>query len=354
MQAMMLALRDFDGRRLRELTKDFGLLKVAVLGDFFLDKYFEVDPSLAEKSLETGKTAHQVVSVRHSPGAAGTVANNLAALGAGSLLAIGFTGDDGEGYELRRDLSALGVDIAHLHVDAGRRTPTYLKPRDFDHAGLAGEHSRYDMKNRRPTSPDLEDLVIGSLDAILGGMDVLVVMDQVEDEDCGAVTRRIVRALAERLPRFPDLVAWADSRRRIMSFRGIMLKMNQFEMAGVHDARPDSVVPDEVIAAELPALETIVGARAFVTAGERGVWVGGSEPLLVPALRIDVPIDPTGAGDSFTAGAVLALASGASSAEAALVGNLVASITVRQLGTTGIARRDELPGALDLWKEQNP
>ena len=50
-------------------------------GRFFLDKYLDVDPALAETSLETGKTAHQVVAVRHSPGAAGTVVCNLAALG---------------------------------------------------------------------------------------------------------------------------------------------------------------------------------------------------------------------------------------------------------------------------------
>ncbi|HOX33340.1 MAG TPA: PfkB family carbohydrate kinase, partial [Spirochaetales bacterium] len=74
----------------------------------------------------------------------------------------------------------------------------------------------------------------------------------------------------------------------------------------------------------------------------------------VPAIRVEGPVDPTGAGDSFTAGALLALAAGASPLEAALVGNLVASITVRRLGETGTARPEELFGALALWKEQNP
>ncbi|MCX7023914.1 MAG: PfkB family carbohydrate kinase [Spirochaetes bacterium] len=347
-------MRDFDRRRLRELTDAFGSLRVAVLGDFFLDKYIEVDPSLAEISLETGRIAHQAVAVRHSPGAAGTVVNNLAALGTGTLLALGFSGDDGEGYELRKDLSMLGVDIVHLHTDSGRRTPTYMKPRDIDRPGLDGEHSRYDMKNRTSTPPAIEEILIDSLDEVLGRIDVLVVMDQVEAEGCGAVTHRIVNALAGRLPRFPDLIAWADSRRRIMSFRGLMLKMNQFEMAGVHDPLPGALIPDETIAAGLPSLEAKIGAGVFVTVADRGVWVGGTHPVLIPALRIDGPVDPTGAGDSFTAGTVLALAAGASPAEAALAGNLVASVTVRQLGTTGSARPEGLFAALDLWKEQNP
>ena len=82
--------------------------------------------------------------------------------------------------------------------------------------------------------------------------------------------------------------------------------------------------------------------------------MGGREPVRVPAVLVPAPVDPTGAGDSFSAGAVLSLAAGASPVEAALVGNLVASITVRQLSTTGTARPAELFLALRSWKEQNP
>ena len=74
-------MRTFDGMssdRLRELVDRFPQARIAVIGDFFLDKYFDVDPALAEVSLETGKTAHQVAAIRHSPGAAGTVVCNLA------------------------------------------------------------------------------------------------------------------------------------------------------------------------------------------------------------------------------------------------------------------------------------
>jgi len=347
-------LERFGPERLAELTARFGSIRVAVLGDFFLDKYYEVDPSLAEPSLETGLTAHQVVGVRHSPGAAGTVVNNLAALGAGRLVAVGFAGDDGEGFELRQDLTALGVDLAHLHTDPSRRTPLYLKPRDSGRPGLSGEHSRYDVKNRAPTPPDLEAAILESLRAVLPESDALIVMDQVEDEGRGAVTAAVVRALADLLPRYPRVVAWADSRRRIRSYRGLILKMNQFELAGVHDPQPGSEIPDARIIEALAETEARAGAGVYATVGERGVWVGGGRPVRVPAVLVPPPVDPTGAGDSFSAGAVLSLASGASPVEAALVGNLVASITVRQLSTTGTARPEELAGALSLWEEQNP
>jgi sugar/nucleoside kinase (ribokinase family) len=49
------------------------------------------------------------------------------------------------------------------------------------------------------------------------------------------------------------------------------------------------------------------------------------------------PIDIVGAGDSTTAGIVSALCAGATPAQAAQVGCLVASITIQQLGVTGTA-----------------
>ena len=72
----------------------------------------------------------------------------------------------------------------------------------------------------------------------------------------------------------------------------------------------------------------------------------------IPGVRIEGEIDPTGAGDSATAGAVLALCTGATLPEAALIGNLVASITIQQIGTTGVARPDQLPGRLQMWQSQ--
>ena len=49
------------------------------------------------------------------------------------------------------------------------------------------------------------------------------------------------------------------------------------------------------------------------------------------------PVDPVGAGDSTSAAIVASLSAGAGLSEAAFVGNLVGSVTVQQIGTTGTA-----------------
>ena len=72
----------------------------------------------------------------------------------------------------------------------------------------------------------------------------------------------------------------------------------------------------------------------------------------MPAVRVEGPIDPTGAGDSATAGAVLALCAGATLQEAALVANLVASITIQQLATTGTATPGQLGPRLEMWRRR--
>ena len=338
--------------RLGELVERFPRARIAVVGDFFLDKYLDVDPALAEISLETGKTAHQVVGIRHSPGAAGTVISNLAALGAGSLHAVGLTGDDGESYELRKDLTALGCSTDYLHYAPDRATPTYLKPRDKTDPGLSGEHSRYDTKNRAATPAALQERIIQSLDALLGQLDAVIVADQVEEDECGVITAQVRDALADRAKRHPQVIFWADSRRRIRRFRGVIIKPNQFEAVGQENPPPDATVGLDELAAAMARLRAETGAPIFVTCGAGGMAVSDPQPTHVPGVAVEGPIDPTGAGDSATAGAVLALASGAQLPEAALIGNLVASITIQQLATTGTASPDQLPQRLETWQRQ--
>jgi bifunctional ADP-heptose synthase (sugar kinase/adenylyltransferase) len=76
--------------RFRAVTSRYTALKVVLAGDVCLDRYLEIDAALAETSIETGLPVHNVVSVRAQPGGAGTILNNLAALGVGTVVPVGF------------------------------------------------------------------------------------------------------------------------------------------------------------------------------------------------------------------------------------------------------------------------
>src|SRR5438132_13821988 len=92
---------------------------VGVLGDLFLDRYLDIDAALTEPSIETGLDAYQVTQVRSYPGAAGTVVNNLVALGLGRICVAAVIGDDGEGYELRQALRRVDPRWAFSQADRG-------------------------------------------------------------------------------------------------------------------------------------------------------------------------------------------------------------------------------------------
>lgn len=66
--------------------------KVVVVGDYFLDKYVYMKDSETGASLYTGKPAYVIRTTRTSPGAAGTVAKNLANLEIGTVYAVGYVG----------------------------------------------------------------------------------------------------------------------------------------------------------------------------------------------------------------------------------------------------------------------
>jgi len=339
--------------RLNELLARFPSKRIAVVGDYFLDKYLDFDPELAEISLETGKPANQVVNIRHSPGAAGTVVCNLVALRAGEVVPIGFTGDDGEGYDLRQDLAKLGCQTKYLLTIPERRTPTYLKPQNIRVPGLEGEQERYDTKNRDRLPTEVERRILDSVRELLPDMDAVIVADQVEEENRGVITDAARAGLAEMADEFPAIVFWADSRRRIGLFRNMILKPNQREAVKAVFPNLEGSLDYDLVQKAGRRLVERSGKPIFMTRQEQGIIVfdrKGSEEIR--GVRVEGPTDPTGAGDSVTAGAVLTLAAGGTLAEAALMAVLVASITIQQLGVTGIAHPDQLPARLELWREQ--
>jgi rfaE bifunctional protein kinase chain/domain len=319
---------------------------VGVLGDLFLDRYLDIDSALDEPSVETGKTAYQVARVRSYPGAAGTVINNLAALGVGRIYPIAFIGDDGEGYELRQALKQLrAVEQGGLTTTSNRRTPTYMKP-------MRGteELNRLDIKNRTPTPEPLQDFILELLDEAWPQLDALIVLDQVSEEDCGVVTQRVRERLAELGEREPEKFVLADSRRRIGLFRNACTKPNMDEAVAAFElvcAGPIERYNDGAIANGL-ALQS--RRAVFCTVGEDGVLLADppKDPQYVRTAPVSGPIDIVGAGDSCSAGITCAMVSGLTHEQAAAFGNLVASITIRQIGVTGTATPEQVRAR---WRE---
>lgn len=319
---------------------------IGLLGDLFLDRYLDIDPARDEPSIETGLAAYQVTRVRSYPGALGTVLNNLAALGVGRIHPIAVIGDDGEGYELQQALRRLpAVELGGLVVTADRRTPTYTKPMYG-----AKELNRLDIKNRTPTPRELEDRVIELLDAAWPRLDALIVLDQVSEEDCGVVTKRVRDHLAGVANGDPAKFVLADSRERIGLFRNVCVKPNYRECIYTVAAIDDPPALPNVLN-QFHRLSHRTDCTVFCTNADVGIHLhraGTTRTINVPAYPVTGPIDICGAGDSCSAGIASAVAAGATYEQAAAFGNLVASITIQQIGTTGTASPEQVRAR---WRE---
>jgi rfaE bifunctional protein kinase chain/domain len=325
-------------RRIPELT-------IGVLGDLFLDRYLDIDASLTEPSLETGLDAYQVVRVRSYPGAAGTVINNLAALGVKKVHAFSVIGDDGEGYELLRELEQIQVvDRSGVFQDSTRRTPTYTKPMLHNADQPALELNRMDIKNRSQLSAGAEEKVLSALNQRWKEVDTLIVSDQVSEVGCGVITDKVRNRLAELGDAEPEKVILVDSRERIGQFKSVWLKPNVRECV---QAVEGTYILTDYPESYVFELARRVARPVFCTLGEQGVLIvdhrsDSPKRIEVPAYPVTGPIDIVGAGDSVNAAIACALAAGTDLGPAAAFGCLVASITIQQIGITGTASPEQI------------
>ena len=330
--------------RLQEVAARIQALRLAVVGDFCLDRYLEIDPVRAEVSIETGLPVHNVVNVRAQPGAAGTILNNLVALGVGAIFPVGFCGEDGEGYELLRALRGLrGVNVEHFLQTPQRRTFTYCKPLILEPGQPPRELSRLDSKNWTPTPAEVTEVLARSLAVLRPQVDAVILMDQVDVPETGVVTSGLLAEFSEGAGEQPVI---ADSRRGLREFPPVIFKMNAPELSALTGMPADAPVPEICrAAAELAARN---GRAVFVTMAERGLFGALPDGQIehVPALPLRGPIDVVGAGDSVTANLTAALAVGATLREALELAALASSIVIHQLGTSGTASFAEMSALL--------
>jgi len=322
-----------------EILSQFPKLSALVVGDICLDRWSTYDPATSEPSRETGIPRIGVIRTEVTAGAGGTVANNLAALGVGRVTVLGVAADDGFGHELAAALSRCGIASDMLIRAKGMQTFTYTKLINCT-TGIE-DRPRVDFISTRPLAPEVERQILDRLPAAIDAHDVILVSDQAETSAGGVVTPAVRDLLAELAPNYPDKVFWVDSRARIELFRKLIIKPNreEAEAACRRLSRP----------ADLQVLREYCEASVMmVTDGPNGVLVvEAHQKTFCRTKPISNPVDICGAGDSFSAGAAMALAVTGSPVEAARFGNLVASVTIMKRGT-GTASPAEVLKAASL------
>jgi rfaE bifunctional protein kinase chain/domain len=311
-------LSRLDPARVDELLERAASIRVLVVGDLMLDRY--VSGRVERISPEAPVPVVHVEEERYAVGGAGNVAANVTALGA-TCSVVGCTGDDPEGDRLHSALEAHGVASSGIVRTPTR--PTTVKTRV---QAQRQQIVRFDREVDHEAEGDLSAALAEAVRRMAAESDALVV----QDYNKGVLAREVieaVRTVAEHLG-LPVIVD--PKRRAFFDYPGAtVFKPNRREL---EDALGDFVHPDDEEWME--ATRVRLGCQhLLVTLGDQGMALQTAEGQLVRlATAAQGVYDVSGAGDTVVATVVVALAAGATVAEAAVLANHAAAVEVGRPG----------------------
>jgi rfaE bifunctional protein kinase chain/domain len=309
-----------------KIVKRFSNQRIAIVGDAIADKFLH--GSIARVSREA-----PVFILRHDktetlPGGAANCAMNLVALGARVSL-ISVTGADESGNELRAKLEAAGVDINGVIVSEKVQTTTKVRILAGHSHSSKQQVIRIDYDAAPLSDAELRQAIVKKLQQTIGDADAVIISDYnygVVDPQTVEVTRR------------SDIPVLVDSRFHLAEFTGFTAATpNQDEVENLIGGTISSTDELENAAQEL---KQRLGYRALlVTRGNQGMMLleDDAEPLHISAVGAHQAVDVTGAGDTVMATFTLALASGASFADAARLANYAGGLVVMKRGTATVS-----------------
>lgn len=323
--------------KLIKIIKRFGEQRIVILGDAIADKFLHGSISRVSREAPVFILRHQHTETL--PGGAANCAMNLVALGARVSL-ISVTGRDEAGSELRAKLEAAGVDIGGVIVSERVQTTTKVRI-------LAGQsHSskqqviRIDYEGAPLNDEDVRSAILDRLETAIKDANACVISDY----NYGVVDTRA----AELIRKAADVPVLVDSRFRLSEFTA-------FTAATPNQEEVENLVGTDDLEIAAQELKKRLGHHALlVTRGSQGMTLleGDAAPLHIPAVGAQQAVDVTGAGDTVIATFALALASGASFANAAHLANYAGGLVVMKRGTSTVSAA-ELKHAV-LTDEDNP
>lgn len=318
---------------LTPIIDDWRGKSILVLGDMVADIY--IDGKISRISREAPVLVLEQMGEKIIAGGAANVVNNIATLG-GRAIAVGITGTDSASLGLRTALEKNGAETAGLIADATR--PTISKSRIIagGRATVSQQIVRLDREWHEPISREAEAGLVRYIRGVLPEIDGVVISDY----GSGTVTVGLKKMLIDycREHGIPSMV---DSRYNIASFRGIgYVKQNDSELAAAVGRRLDSVAMLHEAGTEL--LNKLAADGVLVTRGEQGMTLFTADGTItdIPVTDKSEVFDVSGAGDTCVSAVILALAAGATPADAARISNYASGIAVRKLGTATVSANE--------------
>lgn len=326
-----------------ELKKDLNKLaepKILVIGDLAIDE-------MIYGNTERISREAPVLILRHYDtkiilGGASNAAHNISTLNGGKVSVIGLYGDDYYGPILLDAFKQANINTDYMVMDNSRATTVKTRVSGSCSQSVTQQIVRIDRETTEFISAGIEAKVISNIEKAIPEHDAVILSDY----NIGIMTKNVIEKTIETAKKYGKIVV-VDAQKDLDRYKGA---------TAMTPNQPDSEKfigyfikdKDSLLKAGKEMLAKTDADIMLITRGGDGMVAFEKNGNIseVPVFNKTDVFDVTGAGDTVVASFALALAAGFSPKNAAIVGNLAASIVVKHFGcaTTTI---DELIYTLD-------
>ncbi len=309
-------------KQFHKISSQFSSRTILIVGDVMLDAYLWGD---AERiSQEAPVPVIHVNRSNYSPGGAGNVALNLAALSANPVI-IGSVGKDNHGRILLDKMKNNGIDTRNVIVDSD--VLTTVKTRVIAHNQQV---VRVDEESRESISSSIQNKIMERIQAILPKCDAVIL----EDYNKGLFSEHLIKDIIH-VSNQQNVPVYVDPKQdNFNKYTGVrFFKPNSYEFASYFGKEYDEEQFE--FFGNIFREETEIDVL-MVTRGEKGMHIFSKDESVIIPTKARTVHDVSGAGDTVISTFTLADICGATPQEAAILANYAAGRVCEEVGVVPI------------------
>ncbi|MCD7779983.1 MAG: PfkB family carbohydrate kinase [Candidatus Gastranaerophilales bacterium] len=313
----------------KELLKGIDNLSkpsVLVIGDMAIDEM--VYGTTDRMSREAPVLILRHYNTKVILGAASNAANNIASLNDGKVSVIGTYGKDYYAPVLLNTFKKAGINTKYMVEDTSRATTVKTRISGSCSQSVTQQIVRIDRETIEPLSKKTEEKIIKSIEKAIPLHDAVILSDY----NIGLLTENVIQKSIELCKKYNKIIV-VDSQKDLDRFQGV---------TSMTPNQPDSekfagfFIKDNATLQKAgnAILDRTNAESVLITLGGDGMalFEKNGDYFKIPVFNKTDVFDVTGAGDTVVAVYTLAMASGLNKKNAALLGNLAASIVIRYFG----------------------
>lgn len=315
-----------DKEKLVSCIKKISEPRVLIVGDLALDEMIYGD---AERiSREAPVLILQHTKTKLILGGASNAAHNVATLNNGKVGVIGVSGDDYYSGLLFETFDEANIDCSKIVKDKSRKTIVKTRISGSITTSITQQIVRVDRQTKGPVSVETEEKIIKNIEKVLPDYDAVILSNY----HVGTLTDKIIKFTTDLANKLGKVVV-VDAQKDLGSYKNVTsmtpnLPDTEKSVGFKIETEEDLKRAGEILLSETEA------KAVLITCGADGMFVAkpNKDYTKIPVFNKSEVFDVTGAGDTVTAVYSLALAAGIDPVYSAVIGNVAASLVVRQFG----------------------